>query len=417
MDPKHALVPAPVHMSRISESSEPAEREQPGTPPFRFGRRDHLINLGFWTLFGAVTAARLLADEYEPAGERRALVEAVYWICQSYLWATATPVIFWLVWRARARGGGAVRKYLPLVGAALAFTVLVGGIQSLAWEYVLGFPHHGEHTGATFWSANWFRFDDELITSASIFLVALVREYMGRVRADHERALRVQARGAEAEAHVAQLKAQLAHARLVMLRSQLNPHFLFNSLNAVSALIPNDTDGALRMVARLSELLRYGLAEESEEEIPLREELRLTKLYLEVLEIRFQGRLHTSVSADSGVEDALVPSLILQPLVENAMKHGVAKARGRGSIEVRAQRLDGSLVLTVRDTGGGSHAADPAELGAAPAGSGVGLANTRARLHELYGTDQRFTLRPGTDAGTEAEIVIPFRTASSPVRS
>jgi hypothetical protein len=410
-------------MSRRSQprkTIDPTREEPPGeerTPPFRFGRRDHLINLGFWTLFGAVTAARLLSDDYEPAGERRALAEAVYWICQSYLWAAVTPAIFWLVWRARARGGGALRKYLPLVGAALAFTVLVGGIQSIAWEYVLGFPHHGEHTGATFWTANWFRVDDELITSTSIFVVALVREYMARVRADHERALRVQARGAEAEAHVAQLQAQLAHARLVMLRSQLNPHFLFNSLNAVSALIPNDTDGALRMVARLSELLRYGLAEESDEEIPLREELRLTKLYLEVLEIRFQGRLRTVVSADGGVEDALVPSLILQPLVENAMKHGVAKARGRGSIEVSARRLGESIVLTVRDTGAGAHAADPAELGAAPAGGGVGLANTRARLRELYGSDQRFTLRPRADGGTEAEIVLPFRVEPLPARS
>jgi hypothetical protein len=406
-------------MSTFSQPHEPTEpeRTQSGTarvPPFRFGARDHLINLGFWTLFGAVTAARFLADDYEPAGERRALAEAAYWIFQSCLWAAVTPVVFWLVWRARARGGSAVRRYLPLVGAALGFTVLVGAIQSLAWEYVLGFPHHVEHAGATFWAANWFRVDDELITATSIFVVALVREYMTRVRADHERALRVQARGAEAEAHVAQLQAQLAHARLVMLRSQLNPHFLFNSLNAVSALIPNDTEGALRMVARLSELLRFGLAEESGEEIPLREELRLTKLYLEVLEIRFQGRLRTSVRADDGVEDALVPSLILQPLVENAMKHGVAKARGRGRIEVRARRLGDSLVLTVSDTGGGPHAADPAELGAAPAGAGVGLSNTRARLRELYGGDQRFTLVPGAEGGTTAEIVLPFRPAPSP---
>lgn len=382
------------------------DREQPEEErvlPFRFGARDHLINLGFWTLFGAVTAVRFLSDDYEPAGERRALAEAVYWICQSYLWAAATPAIFWLVWRVRKRGGGALRTYLPLVGAALAFTVLVGGIQSLAWEYALGFPPHIEHAGASFLAANWFRVDDELITATSIFVVALVREYMARVRSD--------------EAHVAQLQAQLAHARLVMLRSQLNPHFLFNSLNAVSALIPNDTEGALRMVARLSELLRYGLAEESGEEIPLREELRLTELYLEILEIRFQGRLFTSVSAAGGVEDALVPSLILQPLVENAMKHGVAKARGRGRIEVRARRLGDTLVLTVCDTGGGSHAADPAELGAAPAGSGVGLSNTRARLRELYGGGQRFTLRPRAEGGTEAEIVLPFRLQPASVRS
>lgn len=382
------------------------DREQPEEErvlPFRFGARDHLINLGFWTLFGAVTAVRFLSDDYEPAGERRALAEAVYWICQSYLWAAATPAIFWLVWRVRKRGGGALRTYLPLVGAALAFTVLVGGIQSLAWEYALGFPPHAEHAGASFLAANWFRVDDELITATSIFVVALVREYMARVRSD--------------EAHVAQLQAQLAHARLVMLRSQLNPHFLFNSLNAVSALIPNDTEGALRMVARLSELLRYGLAEESGEEIPLREELRLTELYLEILEIRFQGRLFTSVSAAGGVEDALVPSLILQPLVENAMKHGVAKARGRGRIEVRARRLGDTLVLTVCDTGGGSHAADPAELGAAPAGSGVGLSNTRARLRELYGGGQRFTLRPRAEGGTEAEIVLPFRLQPASVRS
>jgi two-component system, LytTR family, sensor kinase len=198
-------------------------------------------------------------------------------------------------------------------------------------------------------------------------------------------------------------------ARLQALRYQLNPHFLFNTLNAVSGLMDEDPRGVRRMIARLSELLRHTLQEAPDEEIPVHEELAVLRHYLEIVEIRYQGRLRTSVIADPDAEEALVPSLILQPLAENAMMHGVAKAGGYGRIDVRARRVGDELVLTVKDTGRG----DGEESSDSPpktAGSGIGLRHTRERLEALYGTDQRFELRPVPGGGMIAEIALPFHT-------
>jgi LytS/YehU family sensor histidine kinase len=187
-----------------------------------------------------------------------------------------------------------------------------------------------------------------------------------------------------------------------MLRTRLNPHFLFNTLNAVSALVGKDPKGVRDMIALLSELLRHALAETREQEIPLHEELRLLRLYLEIVEIRYQGQLRTVVTIDPEVHEALVPNMILQPLVENAMKHGIDRAGGHGTIEVLAHRDGDDLVLTVRDSGPGAGAAAPHGVG------GVGLRLTRERLAELYGTEQRLEVTPAPAGGMTARVVLPY---------
>jgi LytS/YehU family sensor histidine kinase len=153
------------------------------------------------------------------------------------------------------------------------------------------------------------------------------------------------------------------------------------------------------MIARLGELLRHTLDETDEREITLERELALLKLYLEIMEVRFQGRLHVDLRVNGDVRDALVPTLILQPLVENALTHGVAAIDDPGHIEVSAQREGEWLVLRVRDNGPGPTGND----------SGVGLSNTVARLHQLYGTGQRFELRKDS-IGALAEIALPYHT-------
>jgi two-component system LytT family sensor kinase len=215
----------------------------------------------------------------------------------------------------------------------------------------------------------------------------------------------LRARAARLQAQSAELHAQLSEARLAMLRTQLNPHFLFNTLNAVSALVAKDPRGARDMIALLSQLLRYALKESREQEIPLHEELRLLRLYLEILEIRYQGQLRTLVTVAPDAHEALVPNLVLQPLVENAMKHGIDRAAGHGSIEVRARRSGDDLVLTVRDSGPGDDTPVPGE-----SGGGVGLRLTRARLAELYGSEPRLELKPVSDGGMLAQIVLPYHT-------
>jgi LytS/YehU family sensor histidine kinase len=174
------------------------------------------------------------------------------------------------------------------------------------------------------------------------------------------------------------------------------------------------------MIARLSELLRVTLEGTSEQEIPLSRELELLRLYLDIMQVRFQGRLTVDVHVDNDVMDALVPNFVLQPLVENAVMHGVAKVEGAGRIELRARRAGDDVVITVRDNGPGIDAAVatdgngsltpvPRDRGGT---GGVGLTNTRARLEQLYGAEQHLSLRRAGEAGTVAEIVMPYHTAT-----
>ncbi|HTK49989.1 MAG TPA: histidine kinase [Gemmatimonadaceae bacterium] len=256
----------------------------------------------------------------------------------------------------------------------------------------------------------------EVVTFFGVFVAGLVSDLSRRSRAREREAARFQAQASQLQAEQAELRAraaqlqaqsaglhaQLADARLVVLRTRLNPHFLFNTLNAVSALVASDPKAGRDMIALLSELLRHALAESREQEIPLREEVRLLRLYLEILEIRYQGQLRTEVTADAGVHDALVPNMILQPLVENAMKHGIDRAGGHGAIEVRASRAGDDLVLTVRDTGPRDDSAP------SPASTGIGLRITRERLAELYGTEQRLELTSTPGGGMTARVVLPY---------
>ena len=205
----------------------------------------------------------------------------------------------------------------------------------------------------------------------------------------------------------ARLQEQLTQARLDVLRTQMNPHFLFNTLNAVSALVERDPRGARRMIARLSDLLRYTLDESTEQEVPLRRELDLLGEYVELMQIRFQGKLNVEIVVDDAMRDALVPNLILQPIVENAMKHGVSHVMGSGRISLRARRVGETLVITVTDNGPG------------PAGGaeGVGLKNSTARLRELYGESYGVALRPAAGGGTDAEITLPYHIATPAARA
>jgi len=207
----------------------------------------------------------------------------------------------------------------------------------------------------------------------------------------------------ERELRASQLQAQLVQAQLKMLKMQLHPHFLFNTLNAISALMYQDVELADRMIARLGELLRATLENADRQEIPLREELDFIEPYLEIEKARFGPRLSVTVSVDPETMNCLVPNMILQPLVENAIRHGVAPRQEPGCVEISAQRENGRLKLKVRDNGPGI-AADAAPK----AQSGLGLSNTRARLQQLYGPEHGLELSNGSHAGLEVSVSIPF---------
>ena len=205
----------------------------------------------------------------------------------------------------------------------------------------------------------------------------------------------------EREAQQSRLAAQLAEARLGALRMQLNPHFLFNSLNAITVLVRDrNTQAASRMLELLSGVLRQVLQSEKRKEITLDQELQFIEKYLAIEEVRFSDRLQVRWSIDADVRDALVPEFLLQPLVENAIRHGVSKRGEAGLIEIAGRESDSTLLLSVRDNGPGYFA---------EAAIGVGLANTRARLETLFGDAARLDVLNAEGGGTIATVSFPLR--------
>lgn len=206
-------------------------------------------------------------------------------------------------------------------------------------------------------------------------------------------------RSQERERRAAELQEQLTRAQLQALRMQINPHFLFNTLNSIAALIHVNPRAADEMLGDLSELLRRSL-ESTQDEIPLTQELDLINAYLRIEQKRFGDRLTLHLNIPDDLKSALVPALILQPLVENSIRHGIEPQRDPGSIWIEAHRDNQQLQLIVRDNGRG-----PTDSGR----EGIGLANTKARLQALYGANHQFTFAKAEPKGCRVEILLPLR--------
>lgn len=209
------------------------------------------------------------------------------------------------------------------------------------------------------------------------------------------------------EVQAAELKAQLSASQLEALSAQLHPHFLFNTLQGVSTLMHRDPRGADAMLNRLSELLRRTLHRGERQEVTLAEEMELLGYYVGIMQVRFGDRLIYESQVDASLRMALVPHFILQPLVENALQHGIARRAGAGRVTVSAARRNGSLVLSIQDNGPSQEPAQPGEII-----EGIGLGNTRLRLERLYGGAQSLTLSPIAGGGMRAELVLPYREAA-----
>jgi len=199
-------------------------------------------------------------------------------------------------------------------------------------------------------------------------------------------------------------------AQLKMLRYQLNPHFLFNTLNAISTLVLiNDNDTANRMVSRLSDFLRYSLYKDPINKVMLEQEIYAARLYLEIEKVRFSERLTITIDLEPGTEKALVPSLILQPLIENAIKYAVASQVNGGEIAIKAKIFGHDLLLEVADNGPGMSLLDGAVKIPDNSDSGVGLVNTRERLAALYDNDFALVLTHNEPRGVKVNIRIPLQ--------
>jgi len=356
----------------------------PMTSHTRLSARELAIIFAFWTLLATLSAVNQLVDPrgygfrlMSPAGP----IAMAY--IESWLWAAFTPLIFSLASRLSIRSRWFVQVPI-LLAAGIAIALIVYLILIYARMEIFEVPRRGGVGFMPLREIGRFRFANQLLVFCAVLAAGYAREYF----------LRDQDRQREAIA----LHAQLADARLEALRAQINPHFLFNTLNAVAALVERDPAGARRMIARLGELLRYTIDSRGSATVPLREELEFLERYIEIMEIRFQGRLRASTKIDAGALDVPVPSLILQPIVENALEHGASRAAGDGKIEIDAHRDGGRLVLSVRDNGPGVREGE----------GGIGLSNTRARLEQLYGSAASLTLASAPDGGAIATITIPM---------
>ena len=207
------------------------------------------------------------------------------------------------------------------------------------------------------------------------------------------------------EVKSSQLEAQLVQSQLQALKMQLHPHFLFNTLHSIAALQLEDVEAAQKMMARLGDFLRLTLENVGAQEVSLRREMEFLKCYLGIEQVRFSKRLTVNMEIEPETLDARVPNLILQPLVENAIKHGVARRIAPGRIDIAARRVGGRLVVEVKDDGPGLSRNGGARKDSA---EGLGLANTRARLEQLYGEDYRLALAETPGGGVTATVEIPY---------
>lgn len=304
-------------------------------------------------------------------------------------WIPLTLGLFWLV-RWRPIEPGRVAYPLALYCGAVAAVVLLRAI------YIYGLDDwlHWYDTPPTFSEVLLQSFWNNVFQTWLLIGVAHAVHFGERAR--------------ERDAQATRLQAQLADARLAALSSQLNPHFLFNALNSIAELVHRDADAADRMIVGLAALLRSSLETSGSNEVPLQEELRLLGHYLDIEKIRLGERLRVDWAVAPEVLGALVPPLVLQPLVENAIRHGISRRFSPGRIAVHACRDGGRLLLEVQDDGGQDAHGDGS------GGTGIGLATTRARLQCLYGDEQALTLETAAlpARGTVVRLSIPLRRAS-----
>jgi len=308
----------------------------------------------------------------------------------SYLWLALTPLAIRLSRSFRIEGS---QRFQSLTIHFLACVVFL--LVHVLIYTVISIPFGWYSNLTPFWSRYFL-----LVLT---FTPSNVMFYWGIIVIEH--AIDYYQKLQERELRASQLEAQLAQSQLQVLKMQLHPHFLFNTLNAISALIRESPDEADEMVSRLGDLLRMTLETAGLQEVPFKKELEFLKHYLDIEQTRFQDRLKVEMAIEPDTLDGLVPSMILQPLVENSVRHGVAPRPEGGCIKIKAWRDDSLLRLEVEDDG-------PGLGGNAPVKERVGLTNTRARVSNLYGDEHGLRLRHPAGGGLIVSLSIPFRTIS-----
>ncbi len=353
---------------------------------------------GVWLLIAAFFAAVGSQSTYEKGQiadpEEAFLFMLIYWLA----WAIVSPGILRFAryfhwdqgqrWRSLVAHAGFAAVIAPLQ------LYLYLGLRFLI-SSALGITRGASPQGGTFALQC-------LMNAAVYFIVIAVYNAFAYYHMYHRQ-----------KSETSELQARLAEAELAALKMQLQPHFLFNTLNAISVLMNEDVEKANQMLVRLSEFLRLTLDSSGRQQVALKQELEFLERYLEIERIRFADRLRVKIDVEPATLDARVPNLILQPLVENAIRHGIAPRAKGGRLDVRARRNKGKLELEIRDDGPGM-----AEQ-SAPSGprNGIGLANCQARLAQLYGEEHAFKHGTSSDGGFFVLLTLPFETMSSSIEA
>ncbi len=369
-DRPHSLRPPGVLFEDAYDSSASS-----GWPAWK----SWLAALGVATLLSVVFATQLFMDAIyreQPLGQVEALRLAM---SDWYAWALLFPVILGFTRRFPFTSTTWARALVAHLPASLTLTGL-----KLAGEAVAVLALTGAGP-----PQNMFKLYFNLLIYWMLVATAHGIAYYRQYRAQERTAL--------------QLEARLAEARLDALKGQLNPHFLFNTLNGISSLMRTDLEAADLMMERLATLLRTTLDNPGQQEVPLREEIEVLETYLQIEATRLEERLRVSWAIDDDALGVLVPSSLLQPLAENAIRYGIAPRRTGGTLSIAARRRDGRLELEVHDDGPGFATLPPTE--------GIGLSSTRRRLEQLYGAGRAFELMRGHDGGATVRISIPAREA------
>ncbi len=341
-----------------------------------------------WTLVGLAFAGQFYISGSK-AGASVDLGRAIIWsLSDWYVFALLSAPVLWLARQFRIESPHRVRHLLLHVVAGAVFCLVYIFVRAAVGQWPAGGAGEEENFPAAV----------QLLARKTWFFNVLVYWLIVGMSTG----LRYYRDAQERQRRAVELEQSLTAARLQALQMQLNPHFLFNSLNAVSSLMHVDVDAADRTLTKLADLLRRALASGSEREVTLRQEIEFLKRYLEIEQTRFGDRLSVEITIPVELSEVRVPTLILQPLVENAIRHGIEPVAAPGAIRISAERNGDEIVLRVTDTGRGPGLSNRA-------GTGIGVANTRARLEQLYGAAQEFRLAPGANGGTEAMIRMPLK--------
>lgn len=352
-----------------------------------------LALLGLWTVIGLSFAAQFYISSSRLGRPVSWWYAVSYALADWYVFALLSIPVVWLSRRFPV-DRASWRAHVPLHGLASAvFAILFITVRAVVAQMQGWASAQPTTFGEAF----------QLLLVKSFHFNVLI--YWVIVTVGH--ALNYYREAQDRRWHAAELQRHLAQARLQALQMQLNPHFLFNTLHAISALMHSDVEAADRMIARLSDLLRYALESTEAQEVPLRQELAFLERYLEIEQTRFGDRLviHKHIAPET--MDAFVPNLILQPILENAIRHGIEPHARRGEIALSARLEGAQLRLEVQDNGGGL------KPGHNRAAEGVGISNTRARLAELYQDQHHFELQNAETGGLVVRVIIPYRPALS----